>query len=77
MNARIQELCAQVKADIFKDMDAPETTEFGSKSANDWAELYNTRFAELIVKATCNVILHYDNVDEGVAVAKKHFGVEE
>jgi hypothetical protein len=35
------------------------------------------KFAELIVNATCNVILHYDNVDEGVAVAKKHFGVTE
>lgn len=34
-------------------------------------------FAELIVNATCNVILHYDNVDEGVAVAKKQFGVTE
>lgn len=77
MNERLKALCAQAKADIFKDMDAPETTEFGSKSANDWAELYNTRFAELIVKATCNIILHYDNVDEGVAVAKKQLGVEE
>jgi hypothetical protein len=34
------------------------------------------KFAELIVKATCNIILHYDNVDEGVAVAKKQLGVE-
>jgi hypothetical protein len=35
------------------------------------------KFAEMIVKATCNIILHYDNVDEGVAVAKKQLGVEE
>jgi hypothetical protein len=34
------------------------------------------KFAEMIVKATCNIILHYDNVDEGVAVAKKQLGVE-
>ena len=35
------------------------------------------KFAELIVKEVTNVVLHYTDVDEGVAVAKKHFGVEE
>ncbi len=35
------------------------------------------KFAELIVKECCNVVLHYTDVDEGVAVAKEHFGVEE
>jgi len=35
------------------------------------------KFAELIVKEVTNIVLHYTNVDEGVAVAKKHFGVEE
>ena len=34
------------------------------------------KFAQLIVKETCNIILHYDNVDEGVAVANKQLGVE-
>jgi len=34
-------------------------------------------FAELIVKEVTNIVLHYTDVDEGVAVAKKHFGVEE
>ena len=35
------------------------------------------KFAELIVKECTNIVLHYTDVDEGVAVAKKHFGVEE
>jgi len=35
------------------------------------------KFAELIVKEVTNIVLHYTNVDEGVAVAKEHFGVEE
>jgi len=35
------------------------------------------KFAELIVKEVTNIVLHYTDVDEGVAVAKKHFGVEE
>lgn len=33
-------------------------------------------FAELIVRECTNIVLHYTDVDEGVAVAKKHFGVE-
>jgi len=39
--------------------------------------LDKAKFAELIVKEVTNIVLHYTNVDEGVAVAKKHFGVEE
>jgi hypothetical protein len=39
--------------------------------------LFEEKFAELIVKEVTNIVLHYTNVDEGVAVAKKHFGVEE
>ena len=31
---------------------------------------------ELVVKETCNIALHYTNVDEGTTVAKMHFGVE-
>ena len=31
---------------------------------------------ELVVKETCNIVLHYHNVDEGTDVAKMHVGVE-
>jgi len=34
------------------------------------------KFAELIVREVTNIVLHYTDVDEGVAVAKKHFGVD-
>ena len=34
------------------------------------------KFAELIIRECTNIVLHYADVDEGVAVAKKHFGVE-
>ena len=69
MNERINELKLQC---IFR-----ETR--GTDASNSYVvDRFDTeKFAELIVKATCNVILHYDNVDEGVAVAKKHFGVTE
>lgn len=33
-------------------------------------------FAELIVKECTNTMLHYTDVDEGVAVVKRQFGVE-
>jgi hypothetical protein len=35
------------------------------------------KFAQLIVRECTNIVLHFTDVDEGVAVAKKHFGVEE
>lgn len=41
-----------------------------------WNELRDAKFAELIVRECTNIVLHYTDVDEGVAVAKKHFGVE-
>ena len=34
-------------------------------------------FAELIIREYGNIVLHYTNVDEGVKVANKHFGIEE
>ena len=34
------------------------------------------KFAKLIVKEVTNIVLHYTDIDEGVAVAKKHFGVD-
>jgi hypothetical protein len=43
----------------------------------DKCEVNLQKFAELIVKDCTNIVLHYTDVDEGVAVAKKHFGVEE
>lgn len=35
------------------------------------------KFAELIVRECLNTVGHYANVDEGIAVAKKNFGVNE
>jgi hypothetical protein len=32
-------------------------------------------YSEKIVEECCNIVLHYTDVDEGVAVAKKHFGI--
>jgi len=34
------------------------------------------KFAELIVREVTNIVLHYTDVDEGVSVAKKHFGLD-
>ena len=35
------------------------------------------KFAELIAHEYGNIVLHYTDVDEGVRVANKHFGVKE
>jgi tRNA(His) 5'-end guanylyltransferase len=35
---------------------------------------YMEEFAQLIVQECTNIMLHYTDVDEGVAVVKKHFG---
>ena len=34
-------------------------------------------FAKLIAQEYGNIVLHFTDVDEGVKVANKHFGVEE
>lgn len=68
MNERIQELARQSGA----------TDENGSQATTVYCftEQELKGFAELLVKEVTNIVLHYTDVDEGVAVAKKHFGVE-
>lgn len=65
MNKRIRELYLQAIEYSNNCNTFDGRTEFAEK------------FAELIVKEVTNIVLHYTNVDEGVAVAKEHFGVEE
>jgi hypothetical protein len=60
MNERIQELAEQAGISYLS-----------SVHPDMWE-----KFAELIVRECTNIVLHYTDVDEGVAVAKKHFGVE-
>ena len=67
MNERIKELTTQ-NGFIHDHMSVGER--------NDALKKFE-KFAELVVKEVTNIVLHYTDVDEGVAVAKKHFGVEE
>jgi len=67
MNERIQTLLAKFKE--------TESTHRGAHVLIGIDEI--EKFAELIVKEVTNIVLHFTDVDEGVAVAKKHFGVEE
>lgn len=62
MNERIQELYDQAFT-------------LGTSGYSN-GELDVEKFAQLIVRECTNIVLHYTDVDEGVAVAKKHFGVE-
>ena len=69
MNKRIDELFGKAL-----DGAVPETwTALNMEQLTRWKD----KFAELIVHECTNIVLHYTDVDEGVAVAKKHFGVEE
>jgi len=61
MNERIRQLAEQ--ANVL------ETEHYDNESELE-------KFAELIVRECTNIVLHFTDVDEGVAVAKKHFGVE-
>lgn len=65
MNERIQELADQAEdyADVIVDQ------------GGEFHPAYTQKLAELIVRECTNIVLHYTDVDEGVAVAKKHFGV--
>jgi hypothetical protein len=72
MNERIEKLAEQV--DLLGNFTP-------TKVPGHYAGIIKTvdieKFAELIVRECTNIVLHYTDVDEGVAVAKKHFGVEE
>jgi hypothetical protein len=64
MNERTKELIAQCTYQVY---DSNQTL---------YDKFDKEKFAELIVRECTNVVLHYADVDEGVAVAKKRFGVE-
>ena len=67
MNTRIQTLLAKFKE--------TESTRRGAKVLVGHDEI--EKFAQLIVQECTNIMLHYTDVDEGAAVVKKNFGVEE
>lgn len=65
MNERIQELVQQCTERCYRTLDG------------DVEVFDKEKFAELIVRECLNIVGHYANVDEGIAVAKKNFGIEE
>lgn len=65
MNKRIQELVQQCTERCYRTLDG------------DVEVFDKEKFAELIVQECLNIVGHYTNVDEGIAVAKKNFGIEE
>lgn len=65
MNTRILELVNKV--DRIKDM--YEVGPVQRAAVKD--------FVDLIVRECTNIVLHYTDVNEGVAVAKKHFGIDD
>lgn len=69
MNERIRELIDNATVPVI------ETNDYNGMAYETY-QFSQELFAELIVKETCNIILHYHDVDEGVSVAKMHFGVE-
>ena len=79
MNERIRELEVQAgmqyRLGQIVNIDKNGTHTFEEEKVYDTFD--TEKFAELIVKNVCNIVLHFTDVDEGVAVAKKHFGVEE
>jgi hypothetical protein len=77
MNQLIRELALQARNYALDEKRIYERVHNTEQCMEEYREVYNTKFAELIVKEVTNIVLHYTNVDEGVAVAKKHFGVEE
>ena len=71
---RIKDLAVQ--AFVFAYEECKKVGRRGGEGDHLWISLAMGKSAELIVKEVCNIVLHYDNVDEGVKVAKQHFGVE-
>lgn len=68
MNERIKQLASESNLMEFVDGLEPIIYAHDIKRAE--------KFAELIVKECLNIVGHYADVDEGIAVAMKNFGVE-
>ena len=77
MNKRIKELLKQAGFTVVRGQGLKETVPEDVFVANVCVSNEIEKFAQLIAKEYGNIVLHYANVDEGVAVANKHFGVEE
>jgi len=75
MNKRLEQLANQ--AYEYALAESKGGTNICAPGSDYFLAMREAKFAELIVKDVCNIVLHYTDVDEGVAVAKKHFGVEE
>ena len=67
MNERIRELVKQA---------ADYANTYSDAGADVWFEIYNKKFAELIV-AECTKILADNSEFRGCVIISKHFGVEE
>jgi hypothetical protein len=77
MNERIQKLAEQAGCKFLDDSDWYIPVATGIEKIVYTKGVGLEKFAELIVKECTNIVLHYNDVDEGVAVVRKHFGVEE
>jgi hypothetical protein len=73
MNNRIKDLAEKVHV-------TPESYKLKGEDEKlfyDFREDVLEKFTKSVVNEVTNIILHYTNVEEGVRVAKKHFGIEE
>ena len=79
MNERIKELAEQARELVRKQMLLFQEADMSQRDVK-WAELYNTKFAELIVRE-CIKTLEFHGFDEAVPyiqwMATNKFGVEE
>lgn len=76
MNERIEQLA--IEATKYANLSMIDYFDLSGEDYNKKCnQKYNEKFAELIARAYGNIVLHYTDVDEGVKVANKHFGVEE
>lgn len=82
MNERIEKLSEQAREFVRKQMLLFQEADMSQRDAK-WAELYNTKFAELIVRECANIDFRHkvgmttDQEFETGCVILEHFGVEE
>ena len=78
MNERIQELFDKSFDEVRYSIDKMTFRPYpDTEGPNSKWEFNAEKFAKLIVQECSNTVLHYTNVDEGAAVMRKNFGVEE
>ena len=77
MNERIRKLAEQARYDSRNEKHYLERVHNREITLDEYQEIYDKKFAELLVRECMDAALYGDEFEQAKANIKQHFGVEE